>query len=354
MTPAEAANFLGRYATQHHAGAFGAPPRKELEFDPSRIVEYSDDFVAIKQVLTRASFRKDFTGRPFEIPVGSTVATHVAYAHVDPVPLLDDFDVVRTHLDDVDLSASIADQGFSTLGVQVSASAELLGWWHRGPAYTYPDEDAGTVVSLPRAGVPRHALLQEVLGAEGYRDDWPLYSDGTWGALCLKGFYPEDPGKDMKPVEMNRKWKDDNRLDLLRDCEWTTLADDLPKTTAWVRENFPDTERVRLLQMKGKGKLGRHTDIADKAMGTKDGQIVRFHLPILTHPSVELHSWDLTGVKTSTYLEPWNLYYLDARKPHAVTNPNGVNRINLVIDVVCNYKVRDMIADAVAGEALLG
>ena len=224
----------------------------------------------------------------------------------------------------------------------------------REPEVAYPEYDLATVTPIPLELGLHEArdMEQEASGLAGFRDDWPLYSDGSWGALCLKGFYPEDPGRDMKPLEMNKKWQEANPQDLGRTCEWTTLAADCPALMEWVTSVpwWKDMERVRLLQMSGRngkgGSLGRHTDIGDKQFGTDDGKIVRFHTPLVTHPDIQLHSWDLTGRKTSTHLEQFSTYYLDARKPHAVTNPTGVDRVHLVVDVVSSPEVREYIAES--------
>lgn len=108
------------------------------------------------------------------------------------------------------------------------------------------------------------------------------------------------------------------------------------------------TERVRLLRMSGRGGKGgqllRHTDITDRAAGVADGQVARFHVPLITDPRIVMHTWDLDGTRTATHLSPWRAWYLDARKPHAVVNPTGVDRIHLVIDVIADAAVREVIA----------
>lgn len=353
MTPAEAASLAGRYAKPYAAGAFAFPTRKELEADPSQLRSW-DGFVAVAKVLTRDSSRRDFTGAPFTLPAGKTIYTHVA-RNTSSIPLVaDEADYVIAYLDDLELCAALRGQGYELGPVTVSASSELKGIFSLYGATPYHGYDRATVTPINVAPdrVEFGDMVEEVEGLTGFRDDWPLYSDGSWGALCLKGFYPDDPGRDMKPVEMNRKWQAEHPGDLELTCEWTKLAADCPAIMEWLT-SVPGwqtgMERVRLLQMSGRngkgGSLTRHTDIADKAMGTADGQIVRFHLPLVTDPAIELHSWDLTGRKRSTHLQAGQVYYLDARKPHAVTNPTGVDRVHLVVDVVCNDEVRRQIGN---------
>jgi hypothetical protein len=353
LIPTQATALAGRYVKSYAAGAFAFPTRKELEADPSQIRAW-DGFVAIAKQLTRDSSRRDFTGEPFTLKAGAMLYTHVA-RDGDEVPLIaDEADYVIAYLDDLLLCDKLREQGYNLLAATVSASSELKGVFHTGPATTYPAHELATVTPIPIPLSLDDALemQEEAAGLAGFRDDWPLYSDGSWGALCLKGFYPEDPGRDMKPKEMNRAWQAEHPQDMDRTCEWTTLAADCPSIMGWVTSVpwWGEMERVRLLQMAGRGgkggALGRHTDIGDKQFGTADGKIVRFHLPLVTDTRIQLHSWDLTGAKASTHLKQFSTYYLDARKPHAVTNPTEVDRVHLVVDVVSTKEVRDWIADS--------
>lgn len=350
---AEALSLSGRYVKNYAAGAFAFPTKKELEADPSQLRAW-DGFYAVAKVLGRDSGRRHFTGEPYTLKGGSTLYSHIVREPDATVPLIaDEADYVIAYLDDLVLCEGLRAQGYNLLAATVSASSELKGVFHLGPEHIYPSYDLATVT--PIAEFPPYDLFSDMQdeagGLAGFRDDWPLYSDGSWGALCLKGFYPEDPGRDMKPLEMNRKWQEEHREDLSRTCEWTTLAPDCPSIMEWITSIpwWGDLERVRLLQMSGRngkgGALGRHTDIGDKQFGTADGQIVRFHTPLITDPAIQLHTWDLTGVKTSTHLQEGSTYYLDARKPHAVTNPTGVDRLHLVVDVVSSPEVRQRIAE---------
>lgn len=184
----------------------------------------------------------------------------------------------------------------------------------------------------------------------GWFDDYPLYSDGSWSAVSLRGFYP-NPSLGVKPSEMDRKWKAEHPVDLKRQCQWTDLAADCPKLVSVVNENFPDVglERVRLLRMappagKKPSKLARHTDITDKSAGTDNGKITRFHIPLITHPSSKMTAWDLEGRKAEVHLNALSVWYLDARKPHAVVHAGPVDRIHLVVDVRTNSLTRERIS----------
>jgi len=109
-------------------------------------------------------------------------------------------------------------------------------------------------------------------------------------------------------------------------------------------------ERVRLFRMDARpgkgGHLGKHSDIADKSAGTRDGQLARFHVPLITHPKIRMTCWNLSGRPIKAHLAPGGIYYLDTRKPHAVENMSPVNRVHLVVDVVVTPEVRERIATA--------
>jgi hypothetical protein len=333
--------------------------RSELEARPSLITEntrYGDQYaIVIGRRLTRDSVRTDFTGGTFTLPKGAYVATHLAHSeHL--LPNTAPYDFVMAYAEDRPLSLALAGEGRAIWASRVTAAAEVINTWGpigaRPPA-AYAPWDRATVTDfgevIPRQS--RERILGELDIVRGWDDDFPYYSDGSWSAVCLKGFWPAEPGRGVKPAEMPKSWKLANRAALANVCDWTVLTRELPALTDWVRL-MPwrwETERVRLLKMNAGGKLGRHTDITDRAGGTRDGQIVRFHIPLITDPSIKLITWDLDGSRRETHLRPWRMYYLDARKPHAVTNPSGVNRVHLVVDAVSNASIRQHIAEAHSG-----
>lgn len=356
----DASRFMQTYAKGYHAGAFATPTAKELAEQPhGALIDASEAdarFVAVRKFLSRDSKRTDFTGRPYVLPKGSLVVTHIARSGDLLIDLSDRADYVMAYAEDVPLSGSLYDSGRRVIASRVTAAAEVINVW--GPVgmdgEPYPRYDQATVTRMPLT-VPlpeRDGITAEVERLTGWDDDFPYYSDGSWSSLSLKGFWPDDPARGVKPTEMPKSWKEENPADLRRTAQWTVLVRhatrlmDFIDEVPWMRRS----ERVRLLQMSGRGgkggALGRHTDITDRDSGTRDGQITRFHVPLVTDPAIMLHTWHLDGSHHETHLEAWNCYYLDARKPHAVTNPTGVNRIHLVVDVLTNSTVRDLIAEA--------
>jgi len=355
---AEAAKFLAAYAKGFGAGAFATPLAKELTAETLRDWRSPDGAhrtVAVVKRQPRTSKRTDWTGAPYLLPQGALVATHVARTPGAPVPrALAEFDYLFTYVEDGELTAALRLAGRPVIATRISAAAEIVACWGRpgDQRQRYPAYDLATVtqlgITIPEA--TRLAALGEVRGLTGWHDDFPFYSDGSWSALSLRGFKPDDPQWGIKPAEMPREWKAQHPLALGYTCEWTTLAARCPTLVGlvgaipWWRK----LERVRLLQMSGRngqgGTLSRHSDITDRAAGTRDGQIVRFHLPLITDPRIEMDAWTLDGLHLATHLRAWHLYYLDARKPHAVRNPTGVDRIHLVVDVVADAQVREYLA----------
>jgi hypothetical protein len=351
------ARLLGAYTKAHNAGGFAHPTAQELAEHPEWVHHEkvgSEQAVVIAKQLTRDSVRTDFTGAEFTVPKHALVATHIARTNW-LVPDLGRYDYVNAYATDQMVSAALEAMGRVIVAHRVTSAAEVINVW--GPRYaqrSYPAWDRATVVDM---GFTSPDLIEqlsaEIATVTGWDDDFPYYSDGGWSAVCLKGFWPDQPGRGVKPSEMPRSWKNANPHDLDRKCLWTKLADELPRLTRFVQgvDWWPNTERVRLLKMAAGSSLGRHTDITDRDGGTRDGQITRFHLPLITDPSVLLHSWDFDGRRRSHHLQAGHVYYLDARKPHAVDNGSSINRVHLVVDVVTDGGVREAIADAFARQA---
>lgn len=362
---ADAARFLAHYAKQHNAGAFATPTAKELATpSPATVLEWRDGphrVVAVERTLSRHSRRQDFTGRTMMLPVGSRVLTHMAATPGAPTPDLRRWDYVMAYTEDLDLRDGLAGQGRQRVGTRVTAAAEIIGvWGRRGEEHRYGLHDQATITDVTdfldlRASDVAN-MGRDLDGLSGWDDDFPYYSDGSWGSLTLRGF-SDDPGVSVKPSEMPKSWKDEHPDQMNARVRWTSLGSRTPSIMAWLhRQQDPGwwggMERVRLLRMAGRtgkpGRLGRHSDISDRAAGTMDGQVVRFHIPLVTHPDIVMRCWDLDGRERVEHLERGRCYYLDARKPHAVTNPTPVDRVHLVVDVFATPQVRVNLAAAEA------
>lgn len=346
----DVARFVAGYAKRYAAGGFATPGAKEIGarfrvFDAGAGDERT---TILWRHLTRDSARTDWVGGRYWLPSGANVAAHVARTPDGPVPDLTGFHFVYAHPEDADLSDILRAQGFAPFAVHITPASEIVTCWHQGPPRRYDPVDEATVGwrRLDLDSDARAAALAELAGLDGWDDDYPFYSDGTWSALSLRGFYPDQPGNSLKPGEMSKAWWAEHPEAADLTCQWTVLADKTPalRALADLAPSGRGFERVRLMRMDGRGgrggRLARHTDISDKTAGTADGAVARFHLPLVTHPDIVMHTWDLDGSRRTTHLEPGSLWYLDQRKPHAVDNPTGVDRVHLVIDVLCDADVR--------------
>lgn len=350
MDAREAARRFQRYAKIFNAGAFATPTAAELS--KAGWVDLGDDTIACVKVLSRPSVRRDWTGREYTIAGGQAVVTHLARPLDAPVPDLSGFDWVQTYIEDETLTKGLDAQGLEVYATQISAAGEIkAAWSHQGVHRENPvDQIALACLDIRFPPSLLDAARQEITKLTSWHDDFPLYSDGTWSALSLRGYRPDDPTWGVKPAEMPRKWHDAHPDASAYRCEWTTLAADCPalreivSSVHWWR----NLERVRLMRMaakKGGGKLRRHTDITDRSAGTRDGQMSRFFLPLITHPSIQMHVWDTRGVKHSAHLAADKVWYASIRLPHAVTNPSAVDRVQLAVDVLMDDDARTALLD---------
>jgi hypothetical protein len=362
-TGSEAARLLNNYARGYSAGAFATPIASEME----RIMAGGSDkawywwpsgtggTAAVGRKLTRPARRRDFTGRPVPMPAGTRVLDHIVPGPAG-VPRLDRWHWIWGYVEDRQLADAMQMQGRQVAGVRVSAASEIIACWGLpGTAHPYPAHDHATITQLPLdvSVYEREQIRGEIARFTEWTDDFPYYSDGTWGAISLRGFNPADPAWGIKPAEMSKNWWAEHPEAKQYDrCDWTVAAPRCPTivnlVTAVVAPWGGELERVRLLRMAGNagrgGRLARHTDITDRAAGTADGQIIRFHIPLVTDPRITMSGWNLAGEEHAVHLAEWGLYYLDARKPHAVHNAAGIDRIHLVIDVTATPAARAAIA----------
>lgn len=356
-TGREAARLLGAYAKTYAAGAFAVPSAAELEqhMAADRWHWWGSGVAGVSRQLTRTSIRQDFTGRGYALGEGARIITHLACPPHASLPSLDDFSYVFAYAEDTHVTQLLRAQGREITAVRVSAASEIVNCWGRqGSGYPYPAVDTATLVRVPLAVTPgqRDAIVAEATNISGWTDDYPYYSDGSWGAVSLRGFNPADPAWGIKPSEMSKAWWTEHPEAVqYHRCDWTVLAEKCPATVELVRSVswWGGLERVRLLRMAGRGgkggSLSRHTDITDRAAGTRDNQIVRFHIPLVTNPDITMSAWNLRGERVNAHLPAWSMWYLDARKPHAVDNRSAVDRVHLVVDVKADAEVRRAIVN---------
>jgi hypothetical protein len=259
--------------------------------------------------------------------------------------------------------------GFKKVGTKFTSFAEIVGIYFRpstdvGAPASYDmfhvDVDA---LSLRRQTVPASELItleplrgkfSPVTEAEAadivtglvFSNHYSNYNKGkSWSALSLRGF-SDDAQCIVKPLEMNDAWQKENAGKEWR-LQWTHLVDSFAGVRALcdeLSENESQIQRVRLMKLApGGGELQRHTDQVDTETGTRDGQFMRVHVPIVTNDKVEFTAWDCDGVPKTVNMATGAAWYLDTRKPHRAVNNGTTDRIHLVVDVQSNAKLLSLL-----------
>ncbi len=349
--PAEQARFMGQYTSHYYAGGFAHPTRKDLEAEPERVELYGTEdapMIVITRQLDRAGRRRDFTGDNFALPAGVKMATTICRHHDAPVPDLTHLAYLTIYPEDRELRDAVLSQGFTRAATRCTPQAEVIAFYAAPgqPVRGYSAFDSATVQIVPLT-VPadlQGRFLDEVDGMDaigGWRDDVPFYNAGAWGSLSLRGFWPEDPTRGSKPAEMSEAYKREHPEDADRVPDWTVMAPACPEIVGWVKSLPWEAERVRIVRLQGGGgELDRHTD------GIRNRDFTRLHIPLITNPGAVLHNWNIEGDHLETWLEAWNVYYLDTRKPHAVTNVSTEDRIHLIVDLHSTEDLFEFIGDA--------
>lgn len=354
MTPQTAARVMNRYAHQYNAGAFATPTASDMAGIIARggWHEAGEGVCYTSAWMKRESKRVDWTGRRYTIPAGTEVITHLAVEPDMEIPDLSGYGRIYSYIEDRNLTRQLRAQGREVCAIRISAASEIIACWGRpGSEHVYQPWDYATLTqATPKVDGDLEAAQQEAAKLSGWLDDFPFYSDGSWSALSLRGFKADDPTWGIKPSEMNRAWKREHMDALGLQCKWTVLAQRCQAIVNMVNRQFQgrQLERVRLLRMTapkpGKvSRLSRHTDITDRGAGTHNGQIMRFHIPLLTHPDSRMMAWRLDGTPVSHHLSEGEMWYLDARKPHAVAHAGPSDRIHLVVDVLADSETRRVV-----------
>jgi hypothetical protein len=324
-----------------------------------RLVETADAVVAWRK-LKSAQTVSDFRGIPIlQMPAGSliverTAGTAQGIAGViarlgSRAPVL-----WRSWADHPAENQAAFILGLERTGTLIRASSEIIAVRSRGhqsfkTALPSADLLGMAPVSDP---VPTDLLTPLVTWIPAveklWQDHYSSYNKRkSWSAVALRSF-----GGDMtfieKPAEMNRKYQQQYPERLTWLSTETPLMDVLPGARELLEGLGCPLERVRLMRLTQGGELSRHADITDRSAGTELGRIARFHLPIVTDPTVQFTSWNLDNMPTSVHMTPGRWWYLDVRKPHRAVNPSNVERVHLVADCLVTPRVRQILDRAAA------
>lgn len=349
----------------HCYGAFGLVKEREVAAALAEGALYeSQEGAAIGRRLASTSCSHDFRGEPIRLPAGSLVLSAFGYREA-PAALLDALRPLRAQWfewfrEDQALSAQLAAAGVEIVATKISAGSEIkavgcddawAGQFACSPVSPHDALALGVLEPLALTGSALEACREEVRRYAGWEQHYSSYNKrASWTALAIRGYDASDPTFIIKPEEMSRKWRAENSHRLGAPLGWTEARASFPQVMQFLdrllsRLDVDQPERVRLMRLApGGGELSRHADIINREAGTRDGQLVRLHIPILTSPLCRFSAWRLDGARQELSLPAGALCYLDQRKPHTVVNSDPVqDRVHLVVDAPANKTIRAML-----------
>jgi Aspartyl/Asparaginyl beta-hydroxylase len=377
----EALRLLAAPFKAHYApfvfGAFGIPRERDMAeaLSAGRVafltgpedLPGADVLAAPRAVLVAAwlktpSRQQDFTGVTHILPAGDLLISDAAHlpGRADALASLVETLVSKATQsnavmwwelfeEDAPTRALAERLGFAWAFTKIMAGSEIKGMYRR-PGVKRAELPNAEAATLTRArDITPAALLAMRAELAAYTLGWAIHYSSynkrqSWTAFCLRGYDAEDAEFIIKPTEMSKAWKAANPGRLMATPAWTNVAATFPDTCQFLNLIPGQLERVRFMRLrKDGGELTRHADITDRDAGIANGKIARLHVPIHSNASVQFRAWTARGVEQTEYLAPGGLWYLDQRKPHAVVNPSGHDRVHLVIDVVSSSALRQFL-----------
>lgn len=366
---AELKSYSGLFRSAHSSlvfGAFGIPKERDIATAMAAgrmFVNSSKDEVhaaAIVKKLGRPSIHHDFTGRQIEVSgwymsdiaavdenSGTTMVEDIIDRHAMLPMWAEVFEEDKVAKNTVQLCR------FQYAFTKVSAGSEVKGVYVLGaaPPPPLPPVEEITLCLLQHNFISPanlRPLVNELakLDPKYWTQHYSSYNKGgTWEALALRGYDSSDPTFVIKPPEMSRKWRQDNRKRLNAQPADTSLYKEFSAMRRLVESIPGRKDRVRLMRLaKNKGELTRHADITDREAGVGNGRVTRLHIPLITNDKVVFRSWDSRGKEIRLTPPEVSLMYLDQRKPHAVTNGGDLDRVHLVVDVFSGPELRGWLA----------
>lgn len=254
--------------------------------------------------------------------------------------------------EDRGLVATLKKKGLSYVGSKIMAGSEIKALYlDNAIAFKLPELEQ-MVLKEVRPGFATESEVDYIareIAAYGATKPWAQHYSSynkrhSWTAFALRGYVADDPGFIIKPAEMSRRWKEDHHELLQAVPAFTPAAEHFPVALRVAGRIPGQKDRIRFMRLAVEGELTRHADITDREAGVSPGMVVRLHIPIRTRPGVEFRAWRLNGQMETQQLKEGGLYYLDQRKPHAVVNASGRDRVHLVVDARCDYELISWLA----------
>lgn len=364
--------LFGRYE-QYSYGRFSVPNEAAiagmLASGDAYLLTVNDELVGVMDatVVKRDRSRRDFAGRRLQLKQGDFQIRHLTYREGVPDAAINEHLLqyagnrsvwAEVHSEDRERVRMLERLGFQVVASRISAASELFSLLLRSnrpglrmPEPLHPAHLATLTQLSPRwlSDAELAAITAEIeQNIEGWANHYSSYNlRNSWSAVSLRGFSP-DPEFIIKPSEMSKRWKDANRSLLSAPVVDTPMMRRFPTIESLCSRLGMSLQRVRLMRVRaGDGGLSRHADITDREAGPMPGQVARLHIPIISDEACRFQAWNLSGEQLEHHLPEGSLWYLDTRKPHAVSNAGATrDRIHLVIDAVCEPYLTDVITRA--------
>lgn len=238
--------------------------------------------------------------------------------------------------------------GATWLCSRIRSTSEIVGVYQvNGSAvsvnHNFADEHSLSRLSISRFRMVESAAIINSLEVE-FKNHYSNYNKSeSWSALALRGYGGQTQFIE-KPSEMLCSWQKKNQEKLAWKLLDTKLRGDLVCLEPVIAALPGVKHRIRLMKLSpGGGELERHTDNCDPDVGTRNKQLFRVHVPIVTNPKVLFTVWDQKGVMSEKHMGVGEAWYLDTRKPHRAINGGKTDRIHLVMDVESNEELRALL-----------
>jgi hypothetical protein len=163
--------------------------------------------------------------------------------------------------------------------------------------------------------------------------NWHDKGDKDWLSITLKS----KNGTDQNFLEEMKLGVDVENV-----YKYTPYLEHAPYIKQILEGLGTDIYLVRLLKLNAGGKIKYHTD---EIVFKKKREIIRCHIPIITHPAVSFkigyplaspapgfRVWKGTELYVR-YLEPGHLWYTNVNCLHSVENNSNIDRVHLVVDL---------------------
>lgn len=352
-------------------GAFGLTKERDIAeaLEKERLISVGEPAAGVAILKSVPGYVEDFRGEVVRLGGGGIYVSAFAAHDVEAASaLLSQLEFkasscgsffVEIFEEDMVARQALKAHGFRWWATKISAGSEVKGIYSpRGPEEALPAWEDASLEVLDRGFLledDRLAILDELEAAASWEQHYSSYNKRkSWTSFALRGF-SDEASFIIKPAEMSKSWKEEHPELLGATPRWTSAAEKFPAAMRVIGRlgeiSGQEFDRVRFMKLAPKGELTRHADITDREAGVADGKLTRLHIPIVTHPEVKMIGWSARGHRREIHFPEMALCYLDQRKPHAVKNPVGVERIHIVADLRGSPKLRQLIGRARNGSA---